>query len=53
MRDRIWPSPCGFQIRSRIEALLEHDIKLVSGSKPFPHISTCKHQGNPLLFGMI
>jgi len=35
----IWSGPCGFQIRSRIEALVEHDSELISGGKPFPEIS--------------
>lgn len=36
----IWPGPSGFQIRSRIDALREHNIELVSGCKPFPDITT-------------
>jgi len=33
------PSPCGFQLWSRIEASLKHDSELVFGGKPFPEIT--------------
>jgi hypothetical protein len=35
----IWAGPCGFQIRSRIEAILEHDSEMIACGKPPSDIS--------------